>query len=562
MTSLGTLASRVLGLARDMATVSLLGLSGDGVMDSFVLAFRLPNLFRRLFGEGALAASYLPVLTQELEHDRQRAWQFSSAVLALLTVLLAAVVVLGEIGLATAAWLWADNAQDILLIGLSAALLPYLLLICLAAQLATSLQALGYFGLPAAAPAILNVVWLLGAWLAGQCFELNHQQRAYVLAVSILVAGCIQVLVQARALRQVGFRFQTNWQASRQAVLRVAMATGPIVVGLAVTQINTLLDSLMAWGLTADAAGQPIGWLAGMVDYPFRPGAAAAIYFAERLYQFPLGMLGVAVATVIFPALSRHAARGARRELGSDLSQGLRLVLFLGVPASVGLVLLAEPLATLFFRHGDVTAADAGRLARVIACYGVGVWAYCASPVLVRGYYSLGDQRTPLRMAWLAMAVNVLLNLVLVWPLGECGLALSTSLAAVVQVAGLAWAFDRVGTAQGNVCPAASLLGRFERMLDWAALWRSAWQSVLCTAGMTAGCLLVAALVPAGSGWNLLRVAALVVAGMAVVLLVGRMLRMEEMAMLLPEGRLPQLRRRPAPSAVAAASGHSTKSAA
>jgi putative peptidoglycan lipid II flippase len=527
ITSLGTLASRVLGLARDMATASLLGLSGDGVMDAFVLAFRIPNLFRRLFGEGALAAAYLPVLCEELQRDRPRAWQFASVGLALLAALLAGIVVLGEGGLAVAAWFWAGDPQTSQLLGLSAVLLPYLLLVCLAAQLSATLQALGRFGLPALAPALLNVIWLIGVWLAASIFDLDHQQRAYVVAVSILVAGCVQVAVQARALGRLGFRWHYNWQASRAAVIKVVAATGPMIVGLAVTQINTLLDSLMAWGLTAPAPGQMIGWLGGVVEYPFRPGAAAAIYFAERLYQFPLGILGLAVATVIFPVLSRHAARGARHELGAELSAGLRLVLFLGLPASVGLVLLSEPLATLFFRHGEVTAADAARLSQMIACYGLGVWAFCAAPVLVRGYFARGDQRTPLRMAWVAMAVNVVLNLLLVWPLGECGLALSTSAAGVVQLAGLAWAFD-----MGH-------LNNGERTLVWPALRRSVWQSAAATAGMAVCSILVLMALPTGRPWALIRVAGPVVAGMIAVFAVARLLGMDELTLLWPARRNP-----------------------
>jgi len=515
------LASRLLGLARDVATAAVLGLSGEGVMDAFVLAFRVPNLFRRLFGEGALAASYLPVLTEELERDRQRAWQFTSVTLTLLAVLLAGIVVLGEAGLAAALWCGAGDRQTTLLLGLSAVLLPYLLLVCLAAQLSATLQALGRFGLPALAPALLNIGWLAGVWVAASLLELDHAGRAYVLAVSILVAGCVQVAVQARALGRLGFRFHYDWQASRVAVVRVVRATAPMVLGLAVTQINTFLDSLMAWGLTAPASGEPIAWLGGLVDYPFRHGAAAAIYFAERLYQFPLGILGVAVATVIFPALSRHAARGARQELGADLSLALRLVLFLGLPASAGLVLMAQPLATLFFLHGDVTPEDATRVARVIACYGVGVWAFCASPALVRGFYARGDQRTPLRMAGIAMAVNVVLNLVLVWPLGECGLALSTSLAAMVQLAGLALAFDRD-----------------ERTLTWHALGRSVWQSAVATAGMAAACVLVLAALPSDGNWTLLRVVGPVAAGMVAVFVIARLLGMYELSLLLPKRAL------------------------
>jgi putative peptidoglycan lipid II flippase len=169
----------------------------------------------------------------------------------------------------------------------------------------------------------------------------------------------------------------------------------------------------------------------------------ASIYYGERLYQFPLGLLGMAVATAIFPLLSRHAARGDRQRLGEDLTLGCRLVLLLGAPASVGLMLLAAPLTQLLFQRGQFTAEDAVRAARMIALYSSGVWAYCASPVVVRGYYALGDRITPVKIGALAVATNLVLNLILVWPLAEGGLAVATSLAAGVQVFLLLAVFSR-----------------------------------------------------------------------------------------------------------------------
>jgi len=225
--------------------------------------------------------------------------------------------------------------------------------------------------------------------------------------------------------------------------MRVVRAMGPMVLGLAVTQINTLMDSLIAWGLTArDGQSAGIAWLGG-VRYPLEQGAAAAIYFGERLYQFPLGILGLAVATAIFPLLSRHAARGDQRRLGADLTLGLRLVAFLSIPAAVGLIMLAEPLARLLFQRGQFTAEDTARAARMIAWYATGVWAYCALPVVVRGYYALGDRTTPIRIGVGVVLLNLTLNLTLIWPMAEAGLAVSTSIAAGVQVCFLLAIFSR-----------------------------------------------------------------------------------------------------------------------
>lgn len=485
VTTLGTLASRVLGLVRDMATAALLGLSGDGVMDAFVVAFRLPNFFRRLFGEGALTASYLPVLAAQLEEDRASGWQLASVVLVWFGVILAAVVVIAEAACLILWWAYADAPQMRLLLGLSAVMLPYLFFICLAAQLAGTLHALGHFSTPALAPTLLNICWLVAIWFVAPRFSDDKPTQAYVLAVSVLVAGVLQLVSQAPILWSLGFRFDYDWPASRAAVRQVVAALVPMVLGLTVTQINTLIDSLLAWSLAAPGdASEPVAWLGGAVHYPLRQGAAAAIYYGERLYQFPLGMLGMTMATVIFPLLSRHAARGQREHLAEDLTLGLRLVLFLGVPAGAGLVLLSDPLARLLFEHGEFTAADATRVARMIACYGVGVWAFCASPVLVRGYYALGEQRLPLRAGAIAMLTNVALNLLLVWPMAEAGLALATSLAAMLQMVLLtSWFSGQFGalgwrelgrTAVVTLAATACLL-----IAGYAALWFMSYQMAM-----------------------------------------------------------------------------------
>ncbi|MCP4516437.1 MAG: hypothetical protein GY824_14565, partial [Delftia sp.] len=218
-------------------------------------------------------------------------------------------------------------------------MMPYMLFICLAAQVAATLHACSRFGVPALVPTVLNVCWLVAALLIAPRFAPDREAQAYVVAFSVLIAGVLQLGVQLPLLRRLGFRFDYNWPASRDAVRKVVLAMGPMVLGLMITQINTLLDSLIAWGLAQAPEGPShIAWLGG-VAYPMQQGAAASVYYGERLYQFPLGLLGIAVATSIFPLLSRHAARGDRRQLGADLTLGLRLVLFLGIPASLGLIM-------------------------------------------------------------------------------------------------------------------------------------------------------------------------------------------------------------------------------
>ena len=331
-------------------------------------------------------------------------------------------MLVGEAVLAGLWLVWGGPHLDLLL-GLSAALLPYMLLICLAAQATATLQTLGQFAVPAFTPTLLNLCWLTAIWVAAPHWAPNRHAQAYVVAASILIGGALQLGVQLPVLRRLGFRFEYNWSASRAALARIARTLTPMLFSLAITQINTFTDSLIAWGLAA-APGGPrlIPWLGGAIRYPLRQGAAAAIYYGERLYQFPLGIVGLAVAASIFPLLSRHAAHGRRRRLGTDLTLGLRLVLCLSVPAGVGLIVLAQPLAKLVFEHGDFTPEDTLRAGRMVAAYAWGVWAYCASTVMVRGFYALGDAATPVRIGAAVVALNLALNLDLDLALGGGGL--------------------------------------------------------------------------------------------------------------------------------------------
>lgn len=472
VTSLGTLSSRVLGMIRDMAMAAIFGLVGGGVMDAFVIAYRIPNLFRRLFGEGALTASYLPVLTAELQRDRSAAWRLVSVMLTWVAILLAGVVLLGELVFAGMWLVWGHLTGMPLLLGLSAVLLPYLLLICLAAQVSATLHALGHFAVPALTPVVLNLCWLAAAWLIVPWFAPDKSAQVMVIAGAILVAGVLQVGVQLPVLRSFGFRYHYDHLATAEPLRRIGRTILPMLFGLAVTQMNSFFDSVLAWGL-ARAPGGPerIGWLGGVIHYPLDRGAAAALYYGERLYHFPLGVLGLAVAAAIFPLLSRHAVRGERQRLGADLSLGLRLVLCLGVPAGVGLIVLARPIVTLLFERGQFTPDDTIRAARVVTCYGLGVWAFCAMPVAVRGFYATADSATPVRVGACVVLLNLALNLVMIWPLAENGLALATSIAANVQVLAL-----------------IVLFSRREVALGWAGLGATLLRTLVASATMAAAC--------------------------------------------------------------------------
>lgn len=517
VTGLGTLTSRVLGLLRDIATASLLGMSGGGVLDAFVVAMRAPNFFRRLVGEGALSAGYVPVLARAAERGPRAAWSLVSVVLLWLGLAATVIVVACEL-LCLVSWLLADSDDARLLAGLSASVLPFVVFICLAAHLTSTLHVFGRFTLAAMTPTVLNVTVLAAAWFVAPRFAPDKYAQAYVLATAVVIAGVFQVSVLWVAVRQIGFRWNYDWPAARAGFWQTVHATVPMVLGLAVTQINTLLDSLVAWSLTAPVTGdRSIGWLGAGWFYPLEPGAAAAIYYGERLYQFPVGMLGIAVATVIFPLLARHAARGERRRIGEDLTSGLRLVLFFGLPASVGMTLLAEPIARLLLERGEVTAHDALRTARMISVYGAGSWAYCAIPVIVRGFFAVDDRRTPLVLGMAIVLIDFATNLSLVWPLAEVGLAVGTTLTAVLQLAIL-----------------VTLFAKFHTPLGWNALAATLARSL-------AGCVLMGALVllvlgqlpdAAGTWHQALRMAAPATVGAAAFLGFNALLGGQELRLL------------------------------
>jgi putative peptidoglycan lipid II flippase len=482
-----TLASRVLGLFREIASARLFGLGP--VWDAFSFAFVIPNLSRRLFGEGALSAAFLPVFAKQMEADKngplRSAWQLASAVFSLLAAVLMGLVLLGELVLWGLSCVYAGHAETQLMLGLTAVMLPYALLICLAAQVTAVLHALGHFTWPALVPVVLNLCWIASIWLVDPLFDPDRVAQVYALAVCIVIAGVLQLGLQWPTLRGFGYRFDRRWQPVRPAVSEIVRAMLPVTLGLSITQINTVLDRLIAWTLTAPApiAGEMVATLPGGLAYPLAPGAVSALYFGERVYQFPLGVFGVALGTVLFPMLSRHAARGEMERVREDLSLGLRLVIAIGLPASAGLVLVAKPLMRLLFEHGDFTAADTARVVPILIAYGSGVWAYCAIPVLFRGFYAVGERQIPIHVGLTAVVLDVLLNLSLIWPFAERGLAASTSISAAVQVALLAGLIQR-------------RIGR----LDWRRLAVIGGKAVLATIAMSIVYLASWRFLPAGSG--------------------------------------------------------------
>ena len=504
-----TLVSRVLGLARDIGMAAAFG--GGPVLDAFTVAFRLPNLTRRLFGEGAFSAAFLPVFVRELRAGgTPAAWRIATAVFVLLAIGLTVLTAVAEAGL-WLTWGWTASPETRLLVSLTAVLFPYQIALCIAAQAAAVLHAFDRFALPAILPVVMNLAWL--AALVCLVPRLNSIAGAHAVAAAVTLSGLLQLGLILPALRGVGFEYVWEPAAARPAVREILAALAPVLLGLSVTEINGLADSLFAWLLTAETGTTPTAW------QPLHSGTAAALYLGQRLYQFPLGVFGVALGTVLFPRLARHAAAGRLTDLRDDLTMGLSLSIAVGVPASVGLLLLASPLSVAFFRHGAFDAADAARTAAAVAAYAAGIWAYIALLIAHRGFYAVGDRLTPLYMGCASALVNLLLNTTLVWKYGATGLAAATSLAAAGQLGLLLFALHRRGLAPG-----------------WLHLGATATRAALATAAMAVACVLLrdAPFYPPGTVGQLLAVLVPLSGGAAVYAAAATLLGLGDLRQLLP----------------------------
>ncbi|MDG2207598.1 MAG: murein biosynthesis integral membrane protein MurJ [Pirellulales bacterium] len=396
VTAFWTLVSRILGMVRDVVTAALFGLAAGGVMDAFVIAFRLPNLFRRLFGEGILSVSVLPAITEKIENDKPSAWQLISTLLGCVFLLMTLITLVGEVACML---LWCFSADDDirLVAGLSAVMLPYLVFISLASIVSATLHALNRFGMPAFVPVILNSLWIgVVLWITSREQKDLHA-AAYAIAATVFLGGLFQFIAQWAVLRSLGFRWGWNWVACRKSIKAIGKRFVPMAFGLAIFPLNVLVDTMIAWIFSAPA-DTTMSWWGGGLVYPLSEGTVAAIYFSERLIQFPVGLLGVAIGVVVFPTFSRQASQGDLKQLGTSLRNSMRGNLILAIPATAGLVLLAEPITTLLFEHGEFTQVDVMRTSQMITTYALGIWAYSLVPILVRGFYATGDSRTPVRL--------------------------------------------------------------------------------------------------------------------------------------------------------------------
>lgn len=410
---MNTLLSRVLGFVRDIVIARLFGASLG--TDAFFVAFKIPNFLRRLFAEGAFSQAFVPVLSEyKTQRSHAEVRELVGSVSGSLGAVLFVVTVIGVVAAPVLILIFAPGfsttgPKHALAVEMLRLTFPYLLFISLTALAGGVLNTFGRFGVPAFTPVFLNLS-LIGAaiWLGPLVAE-----PVTALAWGVLIAGFVQLAFQLPFLLRLRVLALPRPRFRDPGVRRILRLMLPAIFGVSVTQINLLIDTLIASFLATGS----ISWL----------------YYSDRLVEFPLGVFGIALATVILPHLSREHAGDNAAAFSDTVDWALRWVVLIGVPATLGLAVLAGPLLATLFQYDAFTGEDVIMAARSLVAYSVGLCGFMLVKVLAPGYYSRQDTRTPVRIGIIAMVANIILNLTLVWSLAHAGLALATSLAAFVN---------------------------------------------------------------------------------------------------------------------------------
>ena len=422
-----TLASRLLGLVRDQIVAVFFGTTMAA--DAYAVATRLPTLLRDLFAEGAMSAAFVPTFSRTVQRDgKEAAWRLGSQVVNALLVVTGVLVVAGIVFAEPLSELYAWRFRDDepgkfeLTVQLVRITMPFLLLIALAAAFMGMLNALKRFFIPASSPALFNVVFIVATAALVPVFSGYGVEPALALGIAMLLGGVTQVAVQWPALRKEGYRHRWALNFSDRGLREVLFLMGPGTLGVAAAQINLFVNTTLA---------------------THEPGAAAALGYAFRLMYMPIGIFGVSVATAAIPDLARHAADRAHDRMRSTLSWGLRLMLMLSVPATLGLVVLAGPIVELIYQYGAFDAESTSAVAAALMLYAPGIVGYSVVKIASPSFYSLEDARTPMVVSLITIGLNLGLNLWLHAWMGFTGLALGTGIAANVNAGLLLYLLSR-----------------------------------------------------------------------------------------------------------------------
>ncbi|MDH5358311.1 MAG: murein biosynthesis integral membrane protein MurJ [Gammaproteobacteria bacterium] len=413
-----TFLSRILGFIRDIVIARLFG-AGVGA-DVFFVAFKIPNFLRRLFAEGAFSQAFIPVLAEYRQRGDSDLKSLISNVSGTLTGILFLITALGVVAAPLLIMIFApgfiDNPQKLDLAGdLLKITFPYLFFISLTALAGSILNSFGRFAVPAFTPVFLNLSLIVCAiWLSP-----HLANPVTALAWGVFIGGAVQLLFQIPFLLKINQLPKPSWGWKNSGVQKILKLMIPAMFGVSVSQINLLLDTLLASFLVTGS----ISWL----------------YYSDRLVEFPLGVFGIALSTVILPSLSKKHATSSKAEFSHTIDWALRWVFIIATPASIGLIWLAEPLLLTLFQYGEFTAQDAHKASLSLMAYGLGLLPFVFIKVLAPGYFARQDTKTPVKIGVIAMVTNMVLNIILMMQLAHVGLALATALSAVLN-AGLLYA--------------------------------------------------------------------------------------------------------------------------
>jgi putative peptidoglycan lipid II flippase len=412
------MCSRILGLLRETIFAALFG--AGAAMDAFTAAFRIPNLLRDLFAEGALSTAFVTTFSKTIARGSDAdAWRLANKVATMTALLLGVLCALGMVFSDALVHLLApgfDSDKAALTAQLTRIMFPFILLVSLAALVMGMLNAKSHFGVPAMASSFFNIGSIVFGAALGYWLDPHFGVRALIgLAFATVIGGALQLAVQLPSLARLGYRFRLDFHWRDPGVKAILLLMGPAVIAASTTQFNVLVNSMFASTLVDGS----IFWLA----------------IAFRLMQLPLGLFGVALGTVTLPLLSRLVVTGHMDDFRSELARGLRWSMLLSLPSMVGLMMLAEPIISVLYQHGKVTAYEAGEAAGALRFYAIGLAGYASLKVLVNAFYALERRKTPMMVSFLAVGLNLLFNWLFTFRLGlgHRGLAFSTGCIATIN---------------------------------------------------------------------------------------------------------------------------------
>jgi putative peptidoglycan lipid II flippase len=452
------LCSRVLGLVRELLFAGLFGAGRN--LDAFLMAFRVPNMLRDLFAEGALSAAFITTFSKKIATEGdESAWRLANKVATLTAVFMSAVTLLGilfapQLIHVMTWWSWSPEKTELTIL-LTRIMWPFILLVSLAALVMGMLNAKQVFGPPAMASSFFNLGSIIGGVAFGWWLDPNFGARSLIgLSIGTLIGGFWQLTAQFPSLRRVGYKYRADFQWRDQGVRTVLGLMAPAVIAASVVQVNVLVNS----GFAARLGDGPVSWL----------------NIAFRLMQLPLGIFGVAVATVTLPLVSRSAAVGNTSEFRSALAHSIRLVLLLTIPAAIGLVILAEPIIHLIYEHGRFTPFATTQTAGALRFYAIGLAGYSADKVLAPAFYALNKRYVPMFVTLTSIAINFCLNWFFIFHLhwGHRGLAFSTSMVAIT-----------------NFFFLYSMMRHYTGRLETGAMFQTVAKLLLAGVGLAAICL-------------------------------------------------------------------------